>query len=118
MLKLDQEFHKAHSELANTIGGLNTALRTTSQATGDVAASEGHCESCNIIVDDCDTCVLKALNGNYGGGVTICAIDKTADTFRCTFGSVPINCPLIKNDIVVKLKKGARVMSPIEGQEE
>ena len=23
----------------------NTALRTTSQATGDVAASEGHCES-------------------------------------------------------------------------
>ena len=38
----DKEFHKAHSELANTIGGLNTALRTTSQATGGVAASEGH----------------------------------------------------------------------------
>ena len=40
MTNLDKEFHKAHSELANTIGGLNTALRTTSQATGDVAASD------------------------------------------------------------------------------
>ena len=37
----DKEFHKAHSELANTIGGLNTALRTTSQATGGVAATKG-----------------------------------------------------------------------------
>ena len=42
---LDKEFHKAHSELANTIAGLNTALRTTSQATGGVVASEGKCET-------------------------------------------------------------------------
>ena len=83
----------------------------------DVAASEGHCESCNIIVDDCDTCVLHRLGDGYEQ-ITKCAIEKSADTSRCTFGSIPENCPLIKNDIVFKLKKGARVMSPIEGQEE
>ena len=78
---------------------------------------EGHCESCNIIVDDCDTCVLHRLGDGYEQ-ITKCAIEKSADTSRCTFGSIPENCPLIKNDIVFKLKKGARVMSPIEGQEE
>ena len=92
-------------------------INPLSPATGGVAASEGHCESGNIIVDDCDTCVLHRLGDGYEQ-ITKCAIEKSADTSRCTFGSIPENCPLIKNDIVFKLKKGARVMSPIEGQEE
>ena len=63
-----------------------------------------------ITVKDCDTCVLKAINCKNEGGVTMCAIEKSADTFSCTYGLVPENCPLIKNDIVVKLRKGVEVM--------
>ena len=64
-----------------------------------------------IIVKDCDNCVLKAINCENQGGVTICAIEKSANTFGCTFGLVPEGCPLIKNDITVKLRKGVEVMA-------
>lgn len=64
----------------------------------------------DVIVNTCETCVLKAINCSNGGGVTICSIDKDADTFACRFGCVPLGCPLIKNDIVIKLKKGVEVM--------
>ena len=90
---------------------------TSSSTVGDSGASEGQRESCNIIVEDCDTCVLHRLGDGYEQ-ITKCAIEKSADTSRCTFGNIPENCPLIKNDIIFKLKKGAIIMSPTEGQEE
>ena len=67
-----------------------------------------------IIVEDCNRCVLKAINCNNQGGVTICVIEKSADTYGCTYGLVPVSCPLIKNDIVVKLRKGVEVMGEKE----
>ena len=63
-----------------------------------------------IIVKDCDNCALKAINCSNRGGITICAIEKSADTFGCNYGLVPEGCPLIKNDIVVKLRKDVEVM--------
>lgn len=64
-----------------------------------------------IIVKDCDNCVLKAINSSNEGGVTVCSIEKSADTFCCTFGLVPQKCPLIDFDIIVKLRKDTEVMN-------
>jgi hypothetical protein len=73
----------------------------------------------DVIINDCDSCVLRTLNSSNEGGVTICAIEKSADTFRCTFGLVPEGCPLIKNDIVVRLRSGTGVFSkPQESKDE
>lgn len=66
-----------------------------------------------IIVKDCDSCVLKVINSKNQGGVTICAIEKSVDTFGCTYGLVPECCPLIKNDIIVRLRKDVEVMDRI-----
>lgn len=63
-----------------------------------------------IIIEDCDTCVLKAINCSNGGGVTVCSIEKSADTFCCTYGLVPQKCPLRENSIIVKLKENVKMM--------
>jgi hypothetical protein len=63
-----------------------------------------------IIINSCESCVLKAINSSNDGGITTCAINKDADTFTCTYGCVPLNCPLIKNNIVIKLKKDVEIM--------
>lgn len=70
-----------------------------------------------IIVHDCDTCVLKAINGSNSGGVTICSINKLADTFRCTYGLVPKICPLLEGDIVVKIIDSAEIMKEQSNEE-
>ena len=68
----------------------------------------------DVVVEDCDTCVLKAINGSNCGGITVCAITKTTDTFTCTYGCVPLTCPLIKNDIVLTLKNGIEDMETLQ----
>ena len=104
MLKLDQEFHKAHSELANTIGGLNTALRTTSQATGDVAASEGHCIEYPTLCDKTKS-IVKACK----------LVVQCHDDWQSDVQTTPITLVQACEQLNCLLK---RMRTPIEGQEE
>ena len=64
-----------------------------------------------VIVTDCDNCVLKAVNGSNRGGATICVINKDADVFTCRYGLFPQKCPLLGCDIVIKLRDGVEVVS-------
>ena len=80
----------------------NTALRTTSQATGDVAASEGHCDKIdlNYLTEICTGLHREHIQSFVGLPIRI---DES-----------------LRNGyyIVVSRKLFEEIMSPIEGQEE
>jgi len=63
-----------------------------------------------VIVEDCDKCCFNQLGSGYKNEITVCIMEKLADTSRCTYGLIPQNCPLRQGDIIIRLSKKAEVM--------
>jgi len=59
-----------------------------------------------MIIRDCDQCFFK----NRINRPTTCQLDDSVDVWECTYGKIPIKCPLRKGAIVFKLEEGVEVM--------